>query len=118
LHRLTGLEQEKLRSEYGDILKTIADLPRHSRNPERLMKVIRDELIAIREQYGDKRRTEIVQSRVSLSMEDLIADEDVVVTACRTPVTSSPQPLAAYRAQRRGGARQDRDQHEGRGFRR
>jgi DNA gyrase subunit A len=102
LHRLTGLEQEKLRSEYGDILKTIADLLDILGNPERLMKVIRDELIVIREQYGDKRRTEIVQSRVSLSMEDLIADEDVVVTLSHAGYIKS-QLLAAYRAQRRGG---------------
>jgi len=102
LHRLTGLEQEKLRGEYGDILKTIADLLEILGKPERLMKVIRDELIAIREQYGDKRRTEIVQSRVSLSMEDLIADEDVVVTMSHAGYIKS-QPLATYRAQRRGG---------------
>ena len=102
LHRLTGLEQEKLRNEYGDILKTIADLLDILGNPGRLMKVIRDELIAIRDQYGDKRRTEIVQSRVSLSMEDLIADEDVVVTMSHAGYIKS-QPLTAYRAQRRGG---------------
>ena len=102
LHRLTGLEQEKLRSEYSDILKTIADLLDILGNPGRLMKVIRDELIAIRDQYGDKRRTEIVQNRVSLSMEDLIADEDVVVTMSHAGYIKS-QPLTAYRAQRRGG---------------
>ncbi len=102
LHRLTGLEQEKLRSEYAEILKTIADLLDILGNPGRLMQVIRDELIAIREQYGDKRRTEIVQSRVSLSMEDLIADEDVVVTMSHAGYIKS-QPLTAYRAQRRGG---------------
>ncbi len=102
LHRLTGLEQEKLRAEYGDILKTIADLLDILGNPGRLMRVIRDELIAIRDQYGDKRRTEIVQSRVSLSVEDLIADEDVVVTLSHAGYIKS-QPLSAYRAQRRGG---------------
>ncbi len=102
LHRLTGLEQEKLRGEYGDILKTIADLLDILGNPDRLMKVIREELTAIREQYGDKRRTEIVQSRVTLSMEDLIADEDVVVTMSHAGYIKS-QPLATYRAQRRGG---------------
>jgi DNA gyrase subunit A len=102
LHRLTGLEQEKLRNEYADILKSIADLLDILGNPGRLMKVIRDELIAIRDQYGDKRRTEIVQNRVSLSMEDLIADEDVVVTMSHAGYIKS-QPLTAYRAQRRGG---------------
>ncbi len=102
LHRLTGLEQEKLRNEYAEILKTIADLLDILGNPERLMRVIREELIAIRDQYGDKRRTEIVQSRVNLSMEDLIADEDVVVTLSHAGYVKS-QPLSAYRAQRRGG---------------
>jgi len=102
LHRLTGLEQEKLRGEYGDILKTIANLLEILANPDRLMKVIREELTAIRDQYGDERRTEIVQSRVSLSMEDLIADEDVVVTMSHAGYIKS-QPLATYRAQRRGG---------------
>ncbi|MHB8621977.1 MAG: DNA gyrase subunit A [Sulfuricaulis sp.] len=102
LHRLTGLEQERLRSEYSDILKTIADLLDILANPDRLMRVIREELVAIRDQYGDKRRTEIVQSRVNLSMEDLIADEDVVVTMSHAGYIKS-QPLSAYRAQRRGG---------------
>jgi len=102
LHRLTGLEQEKLRSEYSEILKTIADLLDILANPDRLLRVIREELISIREQYGDKRRTEIVQSRVNLSVEDLIADEDVVVTLSHAGYVKS-QPLAAYRAQRRGG---------------
>ena len=102
LHRLTGLEQEKLRSEYGEILKTIADLLDILGNPSRLMKVIRDELIVIRDQYGDERRTEIVQNRISMSMEDLIADEDVVVTMSHAGYIKS-QPLTAYRAQRRGG---------------
>jgi DNA gyrase subunit A len=99
---LTGLEQEKLRSEYSEILKTIADLLDILANPDRLLRVIREELISIREQYGDKRRTEIVQSRVNLSVEDLIADEDVVVTLSHAGYVKS-QPLAAYRAQRRGG---------------
>ena len=102
LHRLTGLEQEKLRGEYGEILKSIADLLEILGNPDRLMKVIREELIAIRDQYGDIRRTEIVQTRVSYSMEDLIADEDVVVTMSHAGYIKS-QPLATYRAQRRGG---------------
>ncbi|MHB8727724.1 MAG: DNA gyrase subunit A [Sulfuricaulis sp.] len=102
LHRLTGLEQEKLRNEYAEILKIIADLLDILGNPGRLMTVIRDELLAIREQYGDARRTEIVQSRVNLSVEDLIADEDVVVTMSHAGYIKS-QPLATYRAQRRGG---------------
>jgi DNA gyrase subunit A len=102
LHRLTGLEREKLRDEYRDILKTISELLNILQNPGRLMDVIRGELIALREQYGDARRTEIVQTRVSLSMEDLIAEEDMVVTLSHAGYIKS-QPLAAYRAQRRGG---------------
>jgi DNA gyrase subunit A len=102
LHRLTGLEQDKLRAEYQEILKTIADLLDILGSPDRLMQVIRGELVAIRDQYGDKRRTEIVQARVSLSVEDLIAEEDMVVTLSHAGYVKS-QPLSAYRAQRRGG---------------
>ncbi|BAU48629.1 DNA gyrase subunit A [Sulfurifustis variabilis] len=102
LHRLTGLEQEKLHAEYQEILKTIADLLEILSNPDRLMQVIRDELTQLRDQYGDARRTEILETRVSLRMEDLIADEDVVVTLSHAGYIKS-QPLTAYRAQRRGG---------------
>ncbi len=102
LHRLTGLEQEKLREDYRNILKTIADLLDILQRPDRLMHVIREELIAIRERYGDKRRTEIVAERISLSMEDLIAEEDVVVTLSHAGYIKA-QPLVDYRAQRRGG---------------
>jgi len=102
LHRLTGLEQDKLRAEYREILATIVDLLDILSSPERLMKVIREELLAIKEQYGDARRTEIQAKRVSLSMEDLIAEEDVVVTLSHAGYIKS-QPLSDYRAQRRGG---------------
>ncbi len=102
LHRLTGLEQEKLRQEYTEVIKTIADLLDILSNPDRLMRVIRDELAAIKEQYGDKRRTEIVQARINLKMEDLIASEDVVVMLSHAGYIKS-QPLSDYRAQRRGG---------------
>jgi DNA gyrase subunit A len=102
LHRLTGLEQEKLLTEYREILKTIIDLLDILSSPERLLKVIRTELMALKEQYGDERRTEIQSARVSLKMEDLIADEDVVVTLSHAGYVKS-QPLTDYRAQRRGG---------------
>jgi len=102
LHRLTGLEQEKLLKEYQELLATIADLLDILRNPDRLMRVIRDELLAIREQYADKRRTEIAAAHVDLKMEDLIAQEDVVVTLSHTGYIKS-QSLSVYRAQRRGG---------------
>jgi DNA gyrase subunit A len=102
LQKLTGLEQDKIRSEYKEILERIADLLDILRSHERLMRVIREELTQIRDQYGDKRRTEIRQEAVDLSVEDLIADEDVVVTLSHAGYVKS-QPLSDYRAQRRGG---------------
>ncbi len=102
LHRLTGLEQEKIRSEYQEILEKIRDLLDILQSHERLMRVIRDELNAVRAEYGDKRRTEIQQSQVDLSLEDLIAEEDVVVTLSHAGYVKA-QPLDDYRAQRRGG---------------
>ena len=102
LQKLTGLEQEKIRSEYQEILATIADLLDILRSTERLMRVIREELTQVRDQYGDKRRTEIRDAAVDLSMEDLIAEEDVVVTLSHAGYIKS-QPLTAYRSQRRGG---------------
>jgi len=102
LHRLTGLEQEKIREEYKEVLVRIEDLLDILRNPDRLQRVIREELTALREQYGDARRTEIVETAVDLSMEDLIAQEDVVVTLSHAGYVKA-QPLTDYRAQRRGG---------------
>ncbi|MFQ5994362.1 MAG: DNA gyrase subunit A [Acidiferrobacterales bacterium] len=102
LHRLTGLEQEKLRGEYRELLDTIKDLIEILENPDRLMHVIREELTAARDQYGDARRTEIVRTRADLRVEDLIAEEDLVVTLSHTGYIKA-QPLSDYRAQRRGG---------------
>ena len=102
LHRLTGLEQEKIRKEYEEILKRIEDLLEILANPERLMQVIREELEVIRNQYGDERKTEITKDQVALSTEDLIAEEDVVVTFSHAGYAKA-QPLSEYRAQRRGG---------------
>ncbi|NIN33746.1 MAG: DNA gyrase subunit A [Gammaproteobacteria bacterium] len=102
LQRLTGLEQDKIIREYGELLETIADLMDILDRPERLMQVIRDELIDIRERYGDDRRTEIIEDQHELSMEDLISEEDVVVTLSHAGYAKS-QPLDVYRAQRRGG---------------
>ncbi len=102
LHRLTGLEQDKIVNEYKDILYKINDLLDILDSPGRLMQVIRDELLAIREQYGDKRRTEIITTQQDLSLEDLISEEDVVVTLSHAGYAKS-QPLSMYRAQRRGG---------------
>jgi DNA gyrase subunit A len=102
LHRLTGLEQEKLGQEYGEILGTVRELLRILSDPARLMEVIREELLAIREQYGDPRRTEILRDRLDLSLEDLITEENVVVTLSHAGYAKS-QPLDRYQAQRRGG---------------
>jgi DNA gyrase subunit A len=102
LQKLTGLEQEKIRAEYKEILERIADLLDILRSHERLMRVIRDELVQIRDQYGDARRTEIRAEAIDLSLEDLIAQEDVVVTLSHAGYIKS-QPLKEYRLQRRGG---------------
>ena len=102
LHRLTGLEQDKITAEYREILERIADLLDIVSNPERLMRVIREELVEIREQYQDKRRSEIVAERLNLTLEDLISEEDVVVTLSHAGYVKA-QPLTLYRAQKRGG---------------
>lgn len=102
LHRLTGLEQDKIYNEFQEILAFIADLLDILQNPERLMKVIRDELEEIKEQFGDTRRTEIIESHQDLTAEDLITDETVVVTLSHEGYAKI-QPLADYAAQRRGG---------------
>ncbi len=102
LHRLTGLEQDKIIKEYEELLVKIADLLDILNSADRLMQVIRDELTDIREQYGDERRTEIIASQEDLTIEDLITEEDVVVTLSHEGYAKS-QPLTAYTAQRRGG---------------
>ena len=102
LHRLTGLEQDKIRAEYKEILEKIADLLDILQSHERLMRVIREELVAIRDQYANARRTEIRESQVDLKLEDLIAEEDVVVTLSHAGYAKA-QPASDYRAQRRGG---------------
>ncbi|WP_329740620.1 DNA gyrase subunit A [Dyella sp. A6] len=102
LHRLTGLEQEKLSDEYRQILEVIRGLIEILENPERLLQVIREELEAIKAEYGDARRTEIQPSQEDLDVLDLIAPEDVVVTLSHTGYVKR-QPASLYRAQRRGG---------------
>ena len=102
LHRLTGLEQEKLTKEYEDILDTVRELLNILSDPARLMEVIREELEEIRERFGDERRTEIIEQRLDLSLEDLITEEDVVVTMSNGGYVKS-QVLDRYQAQRRGG---------------
>ncbi|WP_038913394.1 DNA topoisomerase (ATP-hydrolyzing) subunit A [Dickeya zeae] len=102
LQKLTGLEHEKLLDEYKELLTQIAELLFILRSPERLMEVIREELVAIREQYNDARRTEITHNSADINIEDLISQENVVVTLSHQGYVKY-QPLTDYEAQRRGG---------------
>jgi len=102
LHRLTGLEQEKIVSEYGEILIKIADLLEILTDENRLKQVIREELMALREQYVSPRRTIIQNSYEDLGVEDLIDEEDLVVTLSHAGYVKS-QPVSDYATQRRGG---------------
>ncbi|HCW88460.1 MAG TPA: DNA gyrase subunit A, partial [Marinobacter sp.] len=102
LHRLTGLETEKLQTEYQDILDRIAGYIEILSNPERLLEVIREELEQIRNDFGDKRLTEITSSRRDLTIADLIDEEDLVVTISHGGYAKT-QAVEDYQAQRRGG---------------
>ncbi|MDO9162303.1 MAG: DNA gyrase subunit A [Methylococcaceae bacterium] len=102
LHRLTGLEQEKIVNEYRQLLEQIDEHLAILNSDIRLMEVIREEMVAIKEQYSDPRRTEIMQNHSDLSDEDLITEEDMVVTMSHEGYVKA-QPLSDYRAQRRGG---------------
>ncbi|MDC9615260.1 DNA topoisomerase (ATP-hydrolyzing) subunit A [Xenorhabdus khoisanae] len=102
LQKLTGLEHEKLLDEYRELLKVIAELLFILESPERLMEVIREELLAIKEQYNDARRTELTENSADINIEDLINQEDVVVTLSHQGYVKY-QPLSDYEAQRRGG---------------
>ena len=102
LHRLTGLEQEKIHQEYAEIVEHIVALLEILRNPDRLVEVIREELEETRDRFGDERRSEIQDGEIDLSMEDLIPEEDMVVTLSHAGYAKS-QPVSDYSAQRRGG---------------
>ncbi|OSN06178.1 DNA gyrase subunit A [Lonsdalea iberica] len=102
LQKLTGLEHEKLLDEYKSLLEQIAELLFILNSPDRLMEVIREELEAIKEQYNDPRRTEITANSADINIEDLINQEDVVVTLSHQGYVKY-QPLTDYEAQRRGG---------------
>jgi DNA gyrase subunit A len=102
LHRLTGLEQEKIHEEYKELLASIADHLDILGSTARLMAVIRAELLEIKAQYGDKRRTEITEAALDIAHEDLIAPQDMVVTLSHEGYVKTV-PLDEYRAQRRGG---------------
>ncbi len=102
LQRLTGLERDKIVADYKELLEKIADLMDILARPERVTEIIGEELAAIRDQFGDERRSEIVAYAQDLGIEDLITPQDMVVTLSHTGYIKS-QPLADYRAQRRGG---------------
>jgi DNA gyrase subunit A len=102
LHRLTGLEQEKIIKEFEELLTLIRDLSDILARPERLLEVIRNELEAIRDSFSDKRRTEIISTHEDLTIEDLISPEEVVVTLSHGGYAKA-QPVSDYQAQRRGG---------------
>jgi DNA gyrase subunit A len=102
LSRLTGLEQEKLTDEYKELLKTITALLEILEDPARLLAVIREELVSLKEEFGDERRTVIQVNQDDLDMLDLIEPEDVVVTLSHTGYAKR-QPASIYRAQKRGG---------------
>ncbi|HEX3111158.1 MAG TPA: DNA gyrase subunit A, partial [Thermoanaerobaculia bacterium] len=102
LQRLTGLEREKIVQEYNEILQTIARLKEILASESLVLGIIGDELRAIKEQYGDARRTEIIPEAHEISIEDMIADEDMVITVSRGGYIKR-SPLSLYRAQRRGG---------------
>ena len=102
LHRLTGLEQDKLHAEYSEILSQIAELTAILNDFNLLMNVIREELALILQQYGDARKTSIVESRIDFSREDLIPEEQMVLTVSKSGYAKT-QPLSDYAAQRRGG---------------
>jgi len=102
LHRLTGLEQDKIINEYEEIIDRIKEYSEILESADRLSEVIREELLAVRDQYGDQRRTEILADHLDLSMEDLISEEDVIVTLSHGGYAKA-QPVTDYQAQRRGG---------------
>jgi DNA gyrase subunit A len=102
LQRLTGLEQDKIVGEYREVMDKITDLLDILAKPERVTQIINDELVAVKAQFGDKRRSEIITHTQDMSMEDLIAPEDVVVTLSHGGYMKA-QRLDEYHAQKRGG---------------
>ena len=105
LRQLTGLEQDKLRSEYESLVKTIADLKDILENKDRRMSIIKDELIEVKEKYGDERRSKIEYAGGDLSIEDMIPNEKVVITISHAGYIKRT-PLIEYKTQNRGGVGQ------------
>ena len=102
LQRLTGLEQEKIKAEYEELKRQIAWFEKILADESVLMKVIEEELLAIKKEYADARRTEIIEKTEELSVEDLVAEEDMVVTVTHRGYIKR-LPVTTYRSQRRGG---------------
>jgi DNA gyrase subunit A len=102
LQRLTGLEREKLDAEYQDLIKNIARFKAILESPAMVMQIIKDEMNQIKGKYGDERRTEILEETGEIDLEDLIAEEDMVVTFSHQGYIKR-NPISLYRAQRRGG---------------
>src|SRR5690606_9495665 len=102
LHRLTGLEQDKIASEYSDLIENIKEYLQILSDPDKLQSVIRAELLEVRQRYADARRTEIVEDYNELTIEDLIPEASLVVTLSHAGYAKA-QPVEAYQAQRRGG---------------
>ena len=102
LNSLTSMQQDRLLEEYVEIIKTIEELLNILGHPEKLMQVVRDELVTVGDDYGDERLTEISDSQEDLTMEDLIQEQDMVVTLSKGGYAKT-QPIDTYRAQRRGG---------------
>ena len=102
LHRLTGLEQEKLTNEFKEIIVKIQAYLEILTNPDRLLEVVREELLEVKEMFGDERRTQIIERQMHLTMEDLIIEEDVVVTLSHAGYAKMQQ-LDVYQSQKRGG---------------
>jgi DNA gyrase subunit A len=102
LQRLTGLEREKIHSEYQELLKNISQYKAILASPAMVLQIIKDEMKQIRESFGDERRTEILHEAGQIDVEDLIAEEDMVVTISHEGYIKR-NPISLYRAQRRGG---------------
>lgn len=102
LQRLAGLEREKIVNELNDLLKTIADLKDILAKPERIVEIIDNELLEIKQKYGDKRRTEIIQGTFDIEDEDLIPEEDVIISLTNNGYVKR-MPVDTYKAQNRGG---------------
>jgi DNA gyrase subunit A len=102
LHRLTGLEREKIETEYNELIKDIARYKAILESHEMVLQIIKDEMKEIKEKYGDARRTEIIEDQGDIGIEDLIAEEDMVVTISHKGYIKR-NPISLYRAQRRGG---------------